>query len=142
MNEISEKYLNKERSVTSKNKVSILCKVCGIEFFTFPCRKHQIKFCSKKCREQKIKINCNYCNINFFVGRNRKNTAKYCSIKCRQKSMARIMSGEYNPRWKGKDILIICKNCGNEFASMEFSNIERKKYCSRKCQINSLQLRK
>lgn len=116
-------------------KVPIICRGCGTEFLTFPCRAGRAKYCSATCRknflalqekkDNRLSVKCSHCgkDIKRVKVYPIKEMNHYCSTKC--KAIA-----------QSKHVKRICATCGIEF-EVHPSDINKSAnagmFCSKVC---------
>ena len=68
------------KKIIENSWINIVCNKCGKDFFVYPYRAYQAKYCSRECKAVYKKKNCLVCQKIFrpkYPG-----TAKYCSQEC------------------------------------------------------------
>lgn len=104
---------------------SLKCNLCGIEFES---KSNSRKVCSKKCYDShprgsrvSISMNCIECKklITVTPKRLESGRGQFCSKECRSNN---------------KKFNFICSHCGKKCVDY-ISRSDRKKYCSKKCQV-------
>lgn len=106
----------------SNVEIHAICPNCQVAF-TYKSRKK--KFCSRKCfaeyKKPKPKT-CPECKQQFYPRSHSKNP-KHCSPKCQANA-------------RKKSVMRLCKNCKKPIMVTP-SLLNRKRYCSRKCQLSN-----
>jgi hypothetical protein len=116
----------------SKKQMLLICKQCGMEFYTVPFFYGRAKYCSIACtaagRIKSVPRKCLCCGKDFNVPPRRINTAKYCSVDCSRRHQSRM-----------KRIRQDCIICGNSFEFIQTrTHYGEVKYCSHGCYAKAI----
>lgn len=136
-----------------------ICLICGKKFINYYIGR---KYCSMKCynttkSKSKLTKTCLICKKQFKVIPSRIE-AKYCSKKCmgesligkhlpfeRCKNISESLKGNKSSSWKGGEVIIKCKICGDEksiYRAKFNSRKENSFYCSNECAHSDIGLNK
>ena len=134
----------KESPFYKGGKISNICIDCGKAFKVFPSQSNAYTRCSN-CRGKgpwgkdgrHTFVDCAWCDkkkkVKLSQVQNNKTGLFYCDHECYAKWLSENISGEKNPRYKGK-IKILCANCGEEKEIFPcFDKEYDKHFCNAKC---------
>lgn len=119
------------------------CAYCGKEKSVPPCRDNgRTFFCDQEHKwlysKQPVHLICEICatpfeTVRFWAEHEVEGRRpKYCSKACHKKGMSIKRTGEGNPLWVEK-IVIICLECGSPFEAIPALFENGRKFCSKKC---------
>lgn len=125
---------------TPYRKFSLMCLICGKEYFVYKYQIGKSKYCSHKCLGEakrqkslinsKANINCECCG-NVFKRKSTKQ--RFCSLQCSAKSICK--SGQENSLYIER-IALICEHCNSTFLKRPVEITRHPssgRFCSRKC---------